>query len=767
MKSVRLLLLLGLLLSTSAIAGEWVPLIPDRPEGSSPEINLISSDAARTEVEVLIPGFYANNTPAGCDLLVPGWSWTSDIGLPALPCGGVLTAQPDGDGYTIDVTGGNYVIFKGLSISSAREPEIDGKGASPVPNPRPWQGSYPAAAAHPGASGFIGALPVASVVVNPFSVDSATGDMTVYSRMTITIRHDRGTTLWPTIALNETLTRRCAAQVVNFACIPVVSSTRGTTGGRADANYLIIAKSTLVSAIQPLADWKERSGFVTVIESVSYPSAQSVKNIITSYSNVQYVLLVGDEGDIPLYNWSYTPGDHWYACTSGGGSPDLFADLSIGRLCGSSSSEITPQVDKILDYEKSPPLDNWLKKTLLVAHGEQYPGKYTECKMQIATAMSSTSDWAVEDYYGGQSGTTNAGVTSRINTGLNLLNYRGHGTTDAWTGWNRSGEYYDNGDVLALNNGDRRPIVFNICCTNANIGSYCLCEAWMDSTGGAVAALGATEPSYTIPNHDYDKKLYDAIFGQGITDIGGAADYATDYIINNHGSLGQTNAKMYLWLGDPSLRVWLNVPGTISASHSSSITAGYQTFGVTVTKGGSALKDATVCCFKDDEVHAVGTTASNGTVSLTISPATSGTMYVTVTHPDGLPYESSVSVGGSTNPYPDIKVNGQNGPITVSPMNMTDITISLDPGNQAGVAYDWWIFGERNSTDTFWWKFPGTWQKSGTAIRAYDGGLVTVSNFLVTSGHMPVGFWTFTFCVDQLNGSYEGTYIDTIDVQSW
>ncbi len=44
---------------------------------------------------------------------------------------------------------------------------------------------------------------------------------------------------------------------------------------------------------------------------------------------------------------------------------------------------------------------------------------------------------------------------------------------------------------------------------------------------------------------------------------------------------------------------------------------------------------------------------------------------------------------GGTNPTPDIKVNGQDGPLTVSHTQNVSMTISLDPGSYAGVAHDW------------------------------------------------------------------------------
>ena len=42
-------------------------------------------------------------------------------------------------------------------------------------------------------------------------------------------------------------------------------------------------------------------------------------------------------------------------------------------------------------------------------------------------------------------------------------------------------------------------------------------------------------------------------------------------------------------------------------------------------------------------------------------------------------------------PVPDIKANGQDGPINISPGDPVAITISLNAGDKAGQTADWWI----------------------------------------------------------------------------
>ena len=84
---------------------------------------------------------------------------------------------------------------------------------------------------------------------------------------------------------------------------------------------------------------------------------------------------------------------------------------------------------------------------------------------------------------------------------------------------------------------------------------------------------------------------------------------------------------------------------------------------------------------------------------------------------------------GPHGPIVDIKVDGDDGPLNVSHTQTVQMTISLDPGTGAGVPHDWWIFGEMNSTYTFWWAYPGKWSYSAVPVRAYNGPLFNLNSY--------------------------------------
>lgn len=111
----------------------------------------------------------------------------------------------------------------------------------------------------------------------------------------------------------------------------------------------------------------------------------------------------------------------------------------------------------------------------------------------------------------------------------------------------------------------------------------------------------------------------------------------------------------------------------------------------------------------------------------------------------------------------DIKIDGDDGPLSVPSTQTISLTVSLDPGDQAGVRHDWWIRATR--TNTFWWTFPGIWRPY--QVRAYVGPLTQVNDYVIAQTAIPQGLWTITFAVDEEDNAYQGTHSDSIEVDSY
>ncbi len=122
--------------------------------------------------------------------------------------------------------------------------------------------------------------------------------------------------------------------------------------------------------------------------------------------------------------------------------------------------------------------------------------------------------------------------------------------------------------------------------------------------------------------------------------------------------------------------------------------------------------------------------------------------------------------GGPTDPVVDIEINDQDGPMTVFSSQTINMTVTVQPNQMQGIEMDWWVYGVKDSVNKYWWRYPGTWIFSSTPRRAYDGALVAVTDYLIASAKIPSGNWVFYFAVDAKDNTYQGTYIDDIEVTS-
>ncbi len=325
--------------------------------------------------------------------------------------------------------------------------------------------------------------------------------------------------------------------------------------------YLAVVHDPLLAAVQPLLDLKEAEGLpvevikLSTIEGRSWDKLEKIKAaIMQRYDKygIEYVLLVGDEEDLPLKHWVDEPSDAWYGCLKG---DDPLPEVAVGRISGKTPEEVALHVAKILNHDTQGD-EQWRRRVLLVAHEQDAPRKYTGCLDSIRRRRYQAPAVEFIQLYGAD-GATNEQLREQVNQGVGIINYRGHGTETNWHEWN--GENFDLLET-PLENGDRLPVVFSVACLNMAIdgSEQTLAEQWVQHpTGGAVAFLGSTRPSYTTPNHDFDRHLFRAVLGQRSTAIGQLLIQANAKLYRQYGAdeAALANMRMYAWLGDPALKL--------------------------------------------------------------------------------------------------------------------------------------------------------------------------------------------------------------------
>ncbi len=676
----------------------WVSFYGSNP-GKGPILNILESSSEKTVIDVILPGFWITNVEIEGNIYqeisIPGHSTTMEIGEPAIPIIRSLIAIPE----NCDI-GNTYIVhdqikLEDYTITVFEEPATDNMNNQPRTKPETTSTIKPDFVVQTTEPGIWRDIKVITVEIAPISYNSLEHTLTITPKMTAELHYTSLNGEDPKYtdkSISPHFDDMYRNYVINYDWLGLSVQAINNPGTK----YLIISHPNFVSDIQPLADWHYQEGFETELLSLSTSDFDDVKDeIVTCYNqgDLEYVLLVGDTSYMPIAQWDGFYSDYYYACITG--APDYYADIAVGRLSVTNSTTLKNQVNKTLKYEKDPPKDSWLNKIILVAHKEGAPGKYVGCKEEIRTDIIPQPPFVIDTAYGNQATGTNANVAKAINEGRNIVNYRGHGSETAWTGWSYTSEYWEISDVKALTNENRTPIVFNIACLNHYLLTDCLGEAFMNKyPGGAVASLGATDPSYTIPNHDYDKELFRQFTLNDSYRIGWISNAAATHIIDIHGTYGIDNAQMYLWLGDPATEVWTDIPGNLSVDYPPIIPYGPSTVEITVESDGNPVENAQVCLMQPNGCYASGYTNSTGVVELEVDVQNPDDATLTVSAHDHLPFIVQIQIGDSYPPLPPTV----NGAAAGKPEKEYEYTaITTDPeGYQIFYLFDW---GDGTSTE--------------------------------------------------------------------
>jgi hypothetical protein len=120
-------------------------------------------------------------------------------------------------------------------------------------------------------------------------------------------------------------------------------------------------------------------------------------------------------------------------------------------------------------------------------------------------------------------------------------------------------------------------------------------------------------------------------------------------------------------------------------------------------------------------------------------------------------------------PKPDIKVNGSDGPLSLSTSDAVEVSIGLDPGDLEGDPADWWVFVERNSSLTWWAEFviggKPRWTRSSVPLRFAGFDMIYFGAYTVVGPRtLPPGDYVWFFSVDVRNENPENAFIDEVEL---
>lgn len=480
--------------------------------------------------------------------------------------------------------------------------------------------------------------------------------------------------------------------------------------------YVIITQDSWVGAFEPLRDWKTKKGTPATIVTTQWiytsggysgTNVQKIQAFIQDAHNTWgtlYFLLGGDTDTVPCSTRTFTfvdpepvPNDTFYADYDN----DWVCEVHVGRASvtgpGSGTGQIGNFISKVLTYEKNPPLTNYATNAGFYGFDLDSNTPAEQCKITIDSSYVPDT-WTMTNVYDSYPGNHKTNVIAAINAGQNLMNHADH-----------SNEYYmgvgyvnhnlglGTADMDALTNGNKQSIFYSMGCWPAAYDfSNCIAEHFVrNSNGGGIAFVGNSRygwynpGSYNTLSLKYDTYFFKSLFPENNYRLGVCfSDHKNDaYQYDLWGYYKYIFTELTL-LGDPELPIWKDNPGSLTVTHPGQIPLNTSLFTVSVTAEGNPLNLAYVCVWKDSEVYLRGLTNASGSVTFSLSVNSTGTLLVTVTKQNYLPFEGTAEVLQSNlPPYP---------PHSPSPPDMADavsITEKLswaggDPNPGDTVTYD-------------------------------------------------------------------------------
>lgn len=738
---------------------------------------------------------------------IDGFSKMGQVGAPALPARNEVVALPRGSEASIEIINADYTEFEGYYVHPALEPAIDTEGAeSPkfvrdeaIFSKNAW---FPQSNVEIASVGLSRGTPLAVVQVTPVQFNPATRKIRVCTNIEFSITPVGGEANFDYISRENsiTYTNNLKKAVINSASIPDGISENTTpampTESATPKNYIIITHSEYLDEAMRLANWKRQLGYTVEVVSRSSWTAEEVKTEVHDrYSawtpKPDYMLIIGDHtgdyavpGEIhqdPSYGDNFAT-DTYVVCMDG--SSDHVPDMGKGRIAVSSLAEATIVIDKIINYEKTPPTSSSFYENAL--NCAQYQD--TDNNDGYADRRFCHTSEDIRDYLQDEQGytstrvyyrNTNSGcagvdtlrynngyfsdgqllpaelrspsfnwsggssdITTEIDAGKFLVFHRDHGYVGG-SGW--AHPYYTTSTMTNLSNGDLLPVVFSMNCHTGEFQlSNCFAEKFLRMENkGAVGVVAAAYYSYSGYNDALSIGMIDAIWpdpglypdfgtaGNGGTyTMGGTEGIYTLGDVVNQGLYAMTQNywnntytfELFHYFGDPAMKIWTANPNDtiIAATHGSTIDCTQSTFAVS---GSHPYATATLVC--NNSLIGKTTLDASGNGNIPYALTTSGDVTLTVSKHNCVPYTGTLTQT-CTNFPPEVNLieatNEGRYSATIGGIIIDDFGNTV---NESGVLY--------STNPDFDFNLPGTVQLETSPVTTIDSFLFDLTGLTAST----------------------------------
>jgi len=384
--------------------------------------------------------------------------------------------------------------------------------------------------------------------------------------------------------------------------------------------YVIPDNNDVRNTVNPLIQWRRQQGYLT--REIICPEwadgdfiIQQLLNIDTPESPIDYILLVGDamgEFSVPtLYRGIES--DYYYTFLNG---EDRIPDAAVGRLSFNSIAELNRIVNKVLDYERNPDMENtgWLSRAAVAAGSQQSGFSSILVSRWLRDLLYDNGFQSVDTLWYTMGGRIGDFMEHEFNRGVSLISYRG------WTGL----EDWSPIEAGALRNHFLPAVVLLACNSGDFAGQQTgFTEALLRAPGGAIAAIGVAGSQSRINfNNAMLASLFDGVIHSGDYRIGWALNRAKLALMATYGSNeSELTVDHSAWtnlMGDPATIIWRGVPRAARITVPQQVNYGNGFFAVTVVdpRNNQPIPNVRVGFSKGVEAVSAGYTNAQGQATI-------------------------------------------------------------------------------------------------------------------------------------------------------
>ncbi|MBU1318921.1 MAG: T9SS type A sorting domain-containing protein [candidate division Zixibacteria bacterium] len=471
------------------------------------------------------------------------------------------------------------------------------------------------------------------------------------------------------------------------------------------AEYIIITSAYLAEAFRPLIKWKRQLGYSAEIVTTEdiYSQSSGVDNperirnyLIDAYDGgTRWVLLGGDETVVPIrYAFHLDRStdialdmqqvcDLYYADLTGewdadgdgiygemyDDSPDITPEIMIGRVPVDTPTEVAAFIEKSIAYERNPgDGDDQFALKLLTAASDQMRdyhdiGQDSMLAEQLPAYLD-VDTWSLAEAPSGsdESPASPAAVDfiSKLSEGFNLAYIFAHGMANgfvsraaAYNEWPKSfvltAETAPPGHATMCDatNSNRCGIIYSVGCNNGafdmDVPPYentdpCVAERLLTQPqAGAAAFIGYSRWGWVASSYRFAIDFNECIFN-----LDNRLAPANNYSKANNHTIRDLVYGLNVY-GDPSLRIWTDIPQQVSTAFPTELDFGENSFSLDVNSIGDPIDSAQVTVVGKEAIIFDGFTGSDGVIEVAFTLTVDTTVTVTVSKPGYVPIEENLS----------------------------------------------------------------------------------------------------------------------------